>query len=130
MILDVAAALDAGLIGDEGKVGAVACGSPRLNELMSLERRDVSALRRAVADLLDAASDRGRRAAKAQAKILVPEADVILHVPAEIGDYSDFYASIDHATNVGTMLRPENPLLPNYKYIPIGYHGRASSIIP
>ena len=49
-------------------------------------------------------------------------------VPAEIGDYSDFYASIDHASNVGSMFRPENPLLPNYKYMPIGYHGRSSSL--
>jgi fumarylacetoacetase len=130
MILDVAAALDAGLIADEGKVGAVACGSTRLNELMSLDRDDTSALRRAVADVLDADSDRGRRAAKVRQKILIPMAEAIVHVPADVGDYSDFYASIHHATNVGTMLRPENPLLPNYKYIPIGYHGRASSIVP
>jgi fumarylacetoacetase len=46
-----------------------------------------------------------------------------------IGNYTDFYASIDHATNVGRLFRPENPLLPNYKYVPIGYHGRASSIV-
>ncbi len=50
-------------------------------------------------------------------------------LPAAIGDYSDFYASIEHATNVGSMFRPENPLLPNYKWVPIGYHGRASSIV-
>jgi fumarylacetoacetase len=97
---------------------------------MSLERADVSALRAAIGDLLDADSERGRKAAKARDKILVASEDVVMHVPADIGDYSDFYASIDHATNVGTMLRPENPLLPNYKYIPIGYHGRASSIVP
>ena len=52
-----------------------------------------------------------------------------LHVPAAIGDYTDFYASIFHATNVGSMLRPDEPLLPNYKYVPIGYHGRASSVV-
>ena len=50
-------------------------------------------------------------------------------MPAEIGDYTDFYASIEHATNVGSMFRPDNPLLPNYKWVPIGYHGRASSIV-
>ena len=49
--------------------------------------------------------------------------------PAVIGDFTDFYASIDHATRVGRLFRPENPLLPNYKYVPIGYHGRASSIV-
>ena len=50
-------------------------------------------------------------------------------VPAEIGDYTDFYASVHHATNVGALFRPDNPLLPNYKWVPIGYHGRASSIV-
>ena len=57
-------------------------------------------------------------------------ADAKLHLPAEIGDYTDFYASIYHATNVGKLFRPDNPLLPNYKHIPIGYHGRASSLVP
>jgi fumarylacetoacetase len=54
---------------------------------------------------------------------------VAMAVPARIGDYTDFYASIHHATNVGRLFRPDNPLLPNYKYVPIGYHGRASSIV-
>ena len=53
-----------------------------------------------------------------------------LHLPAHIGDYTDFYVGIHHATNVGKQFRPDNPLLPNYKYVPIGYHGRASSIRP
>jgi fumarylacetoacetase len=60
---------------------------------------------------------------------LVPQADIELGVPCRIGDYTDFYTSIQHATNVGKQFRPDNPLLPNYKWIPIGYHGRASSII-
>ncbi len=51
-------------------------------------------------------------------------------LPAVVGDYTDFYASVFHATNVGKLFRPDNPLLPNYKYIPIGYHGRASSLVP
>jgi fumarylacetoacetase len=53
----------------------------------------------------------------------------VLRLPCAIGDYTDFYASIDHATNVGSMFRPDQPLLPNYKWVPIGYHGRASSVI-
>jgi fumarylacetoacetase len=57
-------------------------------------------------------------------------AECELLLPAEIGDYSDFYASVHHATNVGSMFRPDNPLLPNYKWVPIGYHGRSSSIVP
>jgi fumarylacetoacetase len=60
---------------------------------------------------------------------LVPMADAEMQLPMRIGDYTDFYASVHHATNVGSMFRPDNPLLPNYKWLPIGYHGRASSIV-
>ena len=60
---------------------------------------------------------------------LIPQADCEMLLPAAIGDYTDFYASIHHATNVGSMLRPDNPLVPNYKHVPIAYHGRASSIV-
>ena len=63
------------------------------------------------------------------AKHLIPRSEVEIRNPFQIGDYTDFYCSIFHATNVGAMFRPDNPLLPNYKYIPIGYHGRASSIV-
>ena len=129
-ILDVTAALDHDLIGEEGRIAAHGCDSPRLNELMSLDRRTVSGLRRAIADLLDAATPMGAKAAKLREKILVAQRSAVMHLPAEIGDYTDFYASIDHATNVGSMFRPDNALLPNYKYVPIGYHGRASSIVP
>src|SRR6185437_6742083 len=59
---------------------------------------------------------------------LVPQARADYAVPAEIGDYTDFYTSIHHATNVGRLFRPDHPLMPNYKWVPIGYHGRASSI--
>ena len=53
-----------------------------------------------------------------------------MHVPAAIGDYTDFFASLHHATRVGRLFRPDHPLLPNYKYVPIAYHGRSSSIVP
>src|SRR4029078_1621885 len=59
---------------------------------------------------------------------LVGQSEVRLHVPCLVGDYTDFYVGIHHATNVGKQFRPDNPLLPNYKYVPIGYHGRASSV--
>ena len=59
---------------------------------------------------------------------LVPMARAVMHLPCVIGDYTDFYVGIHHATNVGKQFRPDNPLLPNYKYVPIGYHGRASSV--
>jgi fumarylacetoacetase len=60
---------------------------------------------------------------------LVPQAEAEYALPARIGDYTDFYTSIHHATNVGKLFRPDNPLLPNYKWLPIGYHGRASSVV-
>jgi fumarylacetoacetase len=59
---------------------------------------------------------------------LIPQGEVTFDVPAQIGDYTDFYTSVYHATNIGKLFRPDNPLLPNYKWVPIGYHGRASSI--
>ena len=61
--------------------------------------------------------------------LLTPMAEARMLLPCEIGDYTDFYSSIYHATNVGKMLRPDNPLLPNYKWLPVGYHGRASSVV-
>src|SRR4029079_7393785 len=63
------------------------------------------------------------------ARHLTPMARAELFVPMAIGDYTDFYAGIHHATTVGKLLRPDNPLLPNYKWVPIGYHGRASSVV-
>ncbi len=68
------------------------------------------------------------RSAGAEA-MLAPIDAVELVLPCEIGDYTDFYASVHHATNVGSMFRPDNPLLPNYKWLPVGYHGRASSVV-
>ena len=78
----------------------------------------------AQSQLREDAEDRERTASR-----LVAQSDVQMMLPCDIGDYTDFYASIHHATNVGSMFRPDNPLLPNYKYVPIGYHGRASSIV-
>ena len=65
-----------------------------------------------------------------ESNALIKQSDVMMHLPLMIGDYTDFYSSIEHATNIGSMFRdPTNPLLPNWKHIPVGYHGRASSII-
>jgi fumarylacetoacetase len=82
-------------------------------------------LRRTISDLLTRQSFRA-----SIADALHPAADCALHLPARIGDYTDFYVGIHHANNIGKQFRPDNPLLPNYKYVPIGYHGRASSIRP
>jgi fumarylacetoacetase len=99
--------------------------APHLNSLFAAPPAIRHALRQRLSRLL---SDRSRRASLAPA--LHHGADCRLHLPAAIGDYSDFYVGIHHATNVGRLFRPDHPLLPNYKYVPIGYHGRASSVRP
>lgn len=126
-VLDLRGSADAGLLDSLPADVAAACGADRLNPLMTLGRAAARQLRSAVRALLSegvAAPLQDRAAA-----LLRPVAEIALHVPAAIPDYTDFYASIDHATNVGKLFRPDNPLLPNYKYVPIGYHGRASSIV-
>jgi len=88
------------------------------------------AARRALRARLCAALTQGSPEQARLAPLLHQAADCTLHLPARIGDYTDFYVGIHHAAAVGKLFRPENPLLPNYKHVPIGYHGRASSIIP
>ncbi|MFB3431965.1 MAG: fumarylacetoacetase [Phycisphaerales bacterium] len=87
------------------------------------------AIRKDLQRLLAKGNDTLRNHAEVD-EIVIPVDDEELLVPLPIGDYTDFYASVHHATNVGTMFRPDNPLLPNYKWIPVGYHGRASSVVP
>jgi fumarylacetoacetase len=101
-----------------------------LNPLLAQGRAALRALRAAVNVVLRADTAEGARARRRSSGLLVPIASAEPLLPVQVGDYTDFYASIHHATNVGTMLRPDNPLLPNYKWVPIGYHGRASSIVP
>src|SRR5512135_322481 len=107
---------------------AHACAEPLLNGLMSLPRADVTALRERVSDLLAEGTARPRERERVS-RLLAAQGDAEMLLPCAIGDYTDFYASVDHATNVGRLFRPDNPLLPNYKWVPIGYHGRASSIV-
>jgi fumarylacetoacetase len=125
-ILDLGRCADSGLLETLSPECVRACTAPVLNPLMALGPVHWSALRGRLSALLRAGSpDR-----TAVEPLLTPMSEAALTVPATIGDYSDFYASIHHATNVGRLFRPDNPLLPNYKYVPIGYHGRASSLIP
>ncbi|MEP6850672.1 MAG: fumarylacetoacetate hydrolase family protein, partial [Acidobacteriota bacterium] len=107
-------------------MGLIYYGS--LNGFFRLKPENRRAIRRSLVELLcDQASEENRSNIL---KWLVPRAEAqFARVPAFIGDYTDFYCSIYHATNVGSMFRPDAPLLPNYKYVPIGYHGRASSIV-
>jgi fumarylacetoacetase len=86
------------------------------------------AARRQLRTALSGALRQGSDQAAQLQRCLVPQADIELALPCRIGEYSDFYAGIHHATAVGKLFRPDNPLLPNYKWVPIGYHGRVSSI--
>jgi len=126
MIFDLDAAHAAGLFSGNAALAAQAAAATTLNSLFACGAAPRQALRRRLSNLLAAGSEH----ADSLANMLHPEARCTLHLPARIGDYTDFYAGIHHALNVGRLFRPDNPLLPNYKHVPIGYHGRASSILP
>src|SRR4051812_9691016 len=98
---------------------------PTLNGLAGAGRAPLRKLRREISSALARKSSRYKRLQRH----LLPMKRAELLLPVAVGDYSDFYTGIHHATNVGRILRPDNPLLPNYKWVPIGYHGRASSIV-
>jgi fumarylacetoacetase len=121
-VLDLEACADLGLL---PVAAAMVLNDASLNRLFALPAADRSALRRRLSDLL---SDGAYRAAVEP--LLHAAADCALGLPARIGDYTDFYVGIHHAMNIGRQLRPDSPLPPNYKYVPIGYHGRASSVRP
>jgi fumarylacetoacetase len=123
-IFDLTSAVPAGLFAGETMHAAKAAAGPAFNAFFSLHREVRRALRARIAELL-------ARGSPEQSKVeplIHPAHACTMHVPAQVGDYTDFFAGIHHATNAGTLLRPDNPLLPNYKYVPVGYHGRASSI--
>ena len=123
-VLDLGAAARAGVFSGPAAKAATAAAQDKLNALMALGPTAWSALRLALSRALrEGAAD----PARAQA-CLLPQAEVEYDVPARIGDYTDFYTSVHHATNIGRLFRPDNPLLPNYKWVPIGYHGRSSTI--
>ena len=124
-IVDLSAAVACGVFSSDSARPAQAAAGDSLNALMALGPAAWSALRLALSRAL-------RESAPAQQLLepcLVAQADVEYTLPAHIGDYTDFYTGIHHATTVGKLFRPDNPLLPNYKWVPIGYHGRASSIV-
>jgi fumarylacetoacetase len=123
-ILDLRACRTARLLDGLPEGAADACAVASLNAFMSLGPKHWSAIRLRLTDLLSKSEHR-----RVVESVLVPMGDAEMLLPAVIGDYTDFYASIYHATHVGALFRPDNPLLPNYRYVPIGYHGRASSIV-
>jgi fumarylacetoacetase len=124
-ILDLGSCASEGLLNGLPSEIVDACTAQVLNPLMALGSGAWSELRREIHALLAEDSKLQSRLAS----MLVPHEQAEMQMPMQIGDYTDFYASIHHATRVGRLFRPENPLLPNYKWVPIGYHGRASSIV-
>lgn len=125
-VVDLAALARTSLLSSSALAGAEACAGPALNDFMAMGKATWSALRLALSRLLrDEATGDTRQQVMS---CLIPQDVCEYDLPCRIGDYTDFYTSIYHATAVGKIFRPDNPLLPNYKWVPIGYHGRASSI--
>jgi fumarylacetoacetase len=109
-----------------------ACSAPQLNPLMRCGPAAWSALRQLLTDLLvtiEPRADRNTDQQRLVASLMLPMVQALFLKPVTTENYTDFYASIHHATNVGKLFRPDNPLLPNYPWLPIGYHGRASSLV-
>ena len=126
-ILDLNACSSTGLLATlPGQVQG-ACLEETLNALMQCGATAHAALRGRLMQMLGAEADAGLRDLVGEA--LIARNGAVLLKPVAVPNYTDFYASIHHATNVGRLFRPDNPLLPNYKYVPIGYHGRASSLV-
>ncbi|MFT4925610.1 MAG: fumarylacetoacetase [Phenylobacterium sp.] len=123
-VVDLAALSQANVFTGDAATALGACSKPQLNDFMAMKPAVWSALRLALSDALAT----GSTLVDAVTACLVAQADVEYDLPCHIGDYTDFYTSIHHATTVGSLFRPDNPLLPNYKWLPIGYHGRSSSI--
>lgn len=126
-VLDLRTAAEGGFLAGTSEVVKSALAKSTLNEFAALGATARVSLRRAMQSLLGL--DGPLRGAATARRLLVPQSEVGMRMPFEVGDYTDFYASVHHATNVGSMFRPTNPLLPNWKHLPVGYHGRASSIV-
>jgi fumarylacetoacetase len=123
-VLDFAAAYESGIFAGPARHAAMLAGRSSLAALMAAGPAAASALRLALSRALRVGSAQQSTLESA----LVPRSAVELALPAPIGDYTDFYTSIHHATAVGRLFRPDQPLLPNYRWLPVGYHGRSSSI--
>ena len=124
-IVDLSELNKQGILGSDFADVLAVCSEEKLNGFMALGKEAWSSLRLALSQAL-------REGSSSQTELqtcLKAQSVAEYSVPAQIGDYTDFYTSIHHATNIGKLFRPDNPLLPNYKWVPIGYHGRSSSIV-
>jgi len=127
-IFDLTAACDAGVFDGLALDAAKVASASSLNAFFALGAPARKALRLALQNLLGQGSAQRERLQAMGESLLHPMRQCRMHLPAKVGDYTDFYVGIHHANNVGKLFRPDNPLLPNYKYVPIGYHGRASTL--
>ena len=123
-VIDLSAVKASEVFSGTAQTALEACSLNELNTFMNMGKDVWSALRLALSE----AFSQGSKTQEKLVDCLIPQADVEYALPCNIGDYTDFYTSIHHATSVGRKFRPDNPLLPNYKWVPIGYHGRSSSI--
>ncbi len=123
-ILDLNQVAQANIFEGEVQEALSAAAESTLNHLMGLGASVNSALRLALSRALRTDSTQQ----EALTSCLIPQSEAVYGMPCHVGDYTDFYTSVHHATAVGSLFRPDNPLLPNYKWVPIGYHGRASTI--
>ncbi|MDQ2985601.1 MAG: fumarylacetoacetase [Armatimonadota bacterium] len=123
-VLDLAEIHSAGLL-----PGGAVYGVPFINDLMALGPAAWHEIRSALTDLLREGESTLRDDVDLRQAALIPMADVTMHLPVKIGAFVDFYSSEQHATNVGSMFRPDAPLMPNWKHLPVGYNGRASSVV-
>src|SRR5271155_595831 len=130
MIFDNRAGVDAGLLSGEAARAAEAAAGASLNQLMASGKNALLALRRRLSALLSADGPDRAKIEPLAARLLHNAADCTLHLPAAIGSFTDFFAGIHHARNGGMRRDPNNPLNPNYKYVPVAYHSRASSVRP
>ncbi len=130
VILDLKAALEAGLFDGDARRAAEAAAGPTLNPLMALGAGSRTALRKRLSALLAADGPERTKLEGHAAQLLHNAAECTLHLPAAIGNFTDFFAGIHHARNGGRRRDPNNPLSPNYKYVPVAYHSRASSVRP
>ncbi|WP_394234769.1 fumarylacetoacetase [Niallia oryzisoli] len=129
-VLDLSVLDKAGLLNGTGAEGKNIFNASSLNPFMELGRPVWKRVRERLQDLLDQETADLRDNEELRLKAFYPQSEVQMMLPVQIGDYTDFYASKEHATNVGTMFRgKDNALMPNWKHVPIGYHGRASSIV-
>ncbi|MBU2650161.1 MAG: fumarylacetoacetase [Bacteroidetes bacterium] len=129
-VIDLSAMADFGFFDNLGIEDLTPFYKPFLNDFIALGKKHTNAVRERVAEVFSAGNDELKEYPEAREMILIPVNDAEMLMPVQVGDYTDFYSSREHATNVGMMFRdPDNALLPNWLHIPVGYHGRSSSIV-